>query len=90
MKNKDLKIKAMNLKPTVQVGKSGFNDSIKEELRSQFDSRELIKIKVLRSAGPSAYWKDDLEKMVDELKADLVEIKGNTAVVFKRSNKPKN
>lgn len=89
MKNKDLKAKAMGIKPTVQVGKAGFNDQIKEELKSQLDNRELIKIKVLRSAGPSSSWKETLEEIVAEVKAELVEIKGNTAVVFKRSNKPK-
>jgi RNA-binding protein len=89
VKNKDLKKKAVDIKPTIQVGKAGFNDSIKDELRSQFDSRELIKIKVLRSSGPSSYWKEQLEVILVELKAELIDIKGNTAVVFKRSNKPK-
>lgn len=89
MKNKDLKSKAMSIKATVQVGKAGFNESIREELRSQLESRELIKVKALRSAGPSSYWKEDLEKMVADIKAQLVEIKGNTAVIYKRSNKPK-
>ena len=89
MKNKDLKVKAMGIKPTIQVGKAGFNDNIREELRSQLETRELIKIKVLRSAGSSSEWKDYLEAITTDLKAVLVEIKGNTAVIYKRSNKPK-
>ena len=89
MKNKEQAKKAANIKPTVQVGKSGFNDSIKNEIRSQFESRELIKIKALRSAGPSDHWKGSLEEILKELKAELIEIKGNTAVVYKRSNRPK-
>ncbi len=89
MKKYELKSKGTNIKPTIQIGKTGITDSIRDELRAQLDRKELIKIKILRSMGPSSYWKENVEELIASVKAELIEIKGGTVLVYKRSNIPK-
>ena len=87
MDRKELKVKGMSIKPTVQVGKSGLSDSIVREIDDQLEKREFIKIKMLQSMGPSKHWKDDVIKMVERLKAELVEIKGGTILLYRKGKK---
>ena len=82
----ELKKTGVSLKPTIQVGKTGFGDSIREELRSQLEKKELVKLKVLQSMGPSRYWMEDLKAMVESLNATLIEVKGGTALIYKKGS----
>jgi RNA-binding protein len=87
MDRKELKIRGMSIKPTVQVGKSGLSDSIVKEIDDQLEKREFIKIKMLQSMGPSKHWKDDVFQMVERLKAELIEIKGGTILLYRKGKK---
>jgi RNA-binding protein len=87
MDRKELKIEGMSLNPTVQVGKSGLTDAIIKEIDEQLEKREFIKIKMLKSMGPSKYWKDDVTEMVGKLKAELIEIKGGTILLYRKGKK---
>lgn len=89
MNKYELKARGAKIKPTIQIGKTGITDSIRDELRAQLDRKELIKIKALRSMGPSSSWKEDVEELIASVKAELIEIKGGTVLVYKRSNIPK-
>ncbi len=84
MTKNDLKKRGMALKPTIQVGKTGFRKSIEDELRSQLEKKGLVKLKVLQSMGPSSIWREELEMMVLSVSAQLIEIKGGTALIYKR------
>lgn len=84
---KELKIKGMSLKPTVQVGRSGLTDTVRKEIDAQLEKRELVKVKMLQSMGPSSSWKEDILKMAEDLKADVVEIKGGTILLHRRGNR---
>lgn len=90
MKIDDLRSKGMSLKPTIMIGKAGFTDSVLEELKGQLENRELVKVKFQRSMGPSSGWKEELEGRIEGMKATLVEIKGSTALIYKRSSKKDN
>lgn len=89
MTKNDLKKRGTVLKPTIQVGKTGFSKSIEDELRSQLEKKGLVKLKVLQSMGPSSVWREDLEKIVLSVSAQLIEIKGGTALIYKRGGGPK-
>lgn len=80
----ELRRRGTSLRPTLQVGKSGFDDSITRELDSQLEKRELVKVKVLGVMGPASAWRKDLEEMVRSLKADLVEVRGGTVLVHRK------
>jgi RNA-binding protein len=89
MKKSELKKLGTELKPTIQIGKTGITDNIKKEISYQLEKRELVKIKFLKSMGPSSYWKGEIEEIASSLKAELVEVKGGTVLIYKRSSKKK-
>ncbi|MGA1866302.1 MAG: YhbY family RNA-binding protein [Thermoplasmatota archaeon] len=87
MDKKALKVKGMSLKATVQVGKSGLTEAVVKELDEQLEKRELVKVKMMNAMGPSRNWKDDVEKIVGRLGADLLEIKGGTVLLYRKGTK---
>ena len=87
MDRKELRIRGMSIKPTVQVGKSGLTDGIVKEIDEQLEKREFIKIKMLQSMGPSKRWKDEVVEMAERLKAELIEIKGGTILLYRKGKK---
>jgi len=84
---KELKVRGASLKATVQVGKSGLTEAIVKEINEQLEKRELVKVKMLQSMGPSRSWKDDAVLMAGRLGATLVEIKGGTVLLYRRGAK---
>ena len=89
MERSELIRKGHSIKPTVIVGKAGLTENMELEIRAQLENRELIKVKMLGSMGPSSAWKDDIESLSQRIKATVVEIKGGTILLFKRSSKKK-
>jgi len=80
MTNQDLRAEAHHVDVTVWVGKAGV-ESVADELRTQLDDRELVKVKFLRSARGGTDVETlsaDLAEMVD---AEVIETRGNTAVL---------
>ncbi|MFC7045224.1 YhbY family RNA-binding protein [Halobacteriaceae archaeon GCM10025711] len=75
----DLRQKAHDLDVTVWVGKSGL-DPVVEELQTQLDDRELVKVKFLRAARGGTTTDDLAADLADRADAELVETRGNTAV----------
>lgn len=75
----DLREQAHNLDVTVWVGKAGL-ESVTDELANQLETRELVKVKFLRSAISG----DDIETLATELAnqidATVIETRGHTAV----------
>lgn len=47
--DKELKLKAREIDPTVRIGKKGLTDQQIEELNLQLDKRKLVKVRLLRS-----------------------------------------
>ena len=80
MVSDELRKEAHNLDVTVWVGKHGI-ESVADELADQLQNRRLVKVKFLRAARGS----DDTETLATELAdavdADLIETRGNTAVL---------
>lgn len=78
---KELRAKAHNLEPIMQIGKDGVTDSVVKEILVQLKKRKLIKVRLLQSAG-------DRKKLVDEIvsktRAVLVRSVGRVVVLYKR------
>ena len=89
MERNELIKKGHSIKPTVIVGKAGLTDNMESEIRKQLEKHELIKVKMLRSMGASSTWKEDIDDLSQRVKATVVEIKGGTILLFKRSSKKK-
>lgn len=70
------------LKPIVQIGKDGISETLIRTLENAFNTRELLKVKVLEAAPESA---DEAGQMLAEhiAGAQLVQVIGRTIVLFR-------
>ncbi|WP_453994832.1 ribosome assembly RNA-binding protein YhbY [Bacillus nitroreducens] len=82
-----LRSKAHHLDPIFQVGKGGVNDNMIKQISDALEARELLKISVLQNC------EDDRDTVAEELskgaKAEIVQIIGNTIVLYKESKENK-
>ena len=75
----DLREQAHDVDATLRVGKSGI-ESVADELRTQLDDRELVKVKFLRAARGGTTTAALAEELADAVDAELIETRGHTAV----------
>ena len=80
MSDQQLRKEAHDLDVTVWVGKSGV-DAVVDELADQLDDRRLVKVKFLRAARGGTTTDELAAELADAVNADLVETRGNTAVL---------
>lgn len=82
-----LRAKANRLKPIFQVGKSGVNENMVEQISEALEKRELIKISILQNCL------EDKNEVAAELSegasAILVQVIGNQIVLYKESEENK-
>ncbi len=78
---------AVNIRPIVQIGKSGVSNEILTSIRHAADARELIKVNILQNSDETA---KDVAAMIDEMGLNVVQIIGHNVVVFKVSDRKEN
>ena len=80
-----IKSVAMGESSIFQVGKNNLNENLIEGLNQALEKREIIKINILKSSELS---KEEVANIIaKETKSSLVEIKGQTVVLYKKSKK---
>lgn len=79
MRGQAAKIDAMT-----HVGKNGVTPSLIEELRRQLKDNKLIKVKLLKSAVDVMPRAEVAKELAEKTRSELIEVKGNTVVLFKR------
>lgn len=79
-----LKSDAASLDPVMRVGKNGVTEALAEELKGQLKEMHLVKVKFLKSATDGARIKQVAQQLSQVTKSELIEIKGRTALYFKR------
>ncbi|MCV0022933.1 ribosome assembly RNA-binding protein YhbY [Bacillus halotolerans] len=82
-----LRSKAHHLSPIFQVGKGGVNDNMIKQISEALEARELIKISVLQNCEDDK--NDVAEALVKGSRAQLVQMIGNTIVLYKESKENK-
>jgi RNA-binding protein len=75
----DLRERAHDVDATLRVGKSGL-DPVVDELKSQLQDRELVKVKFLRSARGGTTTEELAEELAERASAELIDTRGHTAV----------
>jgi RNA-binding protein len=78
-----LRAKAQGLEAAMNIGKQGVSESVAEEVRRQLEDHRLMKVRFLpaaRGEGSSAEMAEDLARRAG---AELVEVRGHTAVLWK-------
>ncbi len=78
---------AVNIKPIVQIGKSGLSNEILTSIRNAGDARELIKVNILQNSDEVA---TDVAEAIEEMGLDVVQIIGRNLIVFKVSDRKEN
>ncbi|MDG6224751.1 MAG: YhbY family RNA-binding protein [Candidatus Thermoplasmatota archaeon] len=66
---------------TIQVGKGGITDGILKEIDDQLQKKGVVKLKMLRSAPEAGDFRNNMERISADLKADLVFSRGRAAVI---------
>ncbi|WP_316571941.1 ribosome assembly RNA-binding protein YhbY [Neobacillus sp. YIM B06451] len=78
-----LRSKAHHLTPIFQVGKGGVNSNMVKQIADALEARELLKVSVLQNCDED---RDTVaEELVGGTGAELVQIIGNTIVLYKES-----
>lgn len=82
-----LRSKAHHLTPIFQVGKGGVNENMIKQIAEVLEARELIKVSILQNCD------EDRNTVAEQLsrgaKAELVQVIGNTIVLYKESRENK-
>lgn len=80
-----LRAMANTIEPTFQVGKGGVNDAQVEQIDDYLRVHEIVKISVLDNSLYSA--KEAAAEISEKIKADVVQVIGSKAILFKRNEK---
>ncbi len=81
----ELRSQANGLEVTLMIGKEGITDSVIHTASGQLETRELIKGRVLETAGMTA--RECSDQLCPLLEADGVQCVGGTFVIYRRSKK---
>ncbi|MFY0757491.1 ribosome assembly RNA-binding protein YhbY [Metabacillus dongyingensis] len=82
-----LRAEAHHLNPIFQVGKGGVNENMIQQIADVLEVRELIKVSVLQNCEED---RDSVSEALSKgAKAELVQVIGNTIVLYKESKENK-
>ena len=74
-------------KPTIWVGKDGVTQRTMDEVARQLEKREMVKVKILKSALEMEQAKDLASKIAEQTESTLVEVRGHTLILYKPHEK---
>jgi RNA-binding protein len=67
---------------TINIGKSGVNENVIEEIKRQLKANEIVKLKFAKNIARD---KDDyIDQIITETRAKLVDVRGHVAVIYKK------
>ena len=75
---------ANTLKPITQIGKEGVTESFLDQLDAMLDSREIVKVTILETAGLDA--KETANAICNALRAEFVQAIGFKFAIYRRNN----
>jgi RNA-binding protein len=71
-------------RPTIWIGKGGVSQELLEEIEKQLDKKEIVKIKILKTALEGNEAKQIASRIVEQTEASLVEVRGHTFILYRR------
>ena len=71
-------------KPTIWIGKNGATEQVIAEISRQLEKREMVKIKILKSALRNEEAKAVASKTAQQTGANLIDVRGHTIMLYKR------
>ncbi|UOQ47369.1 ribosome assembly RNA-binding protein YhbY [Gracilibacillus caseinilyticus] len=82
-----LRAQAHHLNPIFQVGKDGVNDNMIKQIYEALEKRELIKVSILQNCMEDK--NDVADALAEGAEAFVVQLIGNTIVLYKESQENK-
>jgi RNA-binding protein len=82
-----IKRKLSEEKPTIMIGKNQVSREILKEVEKQLEQKEVVKIKILKSALQDNKAKEMASRIAEDTEATLVEVRGHTLILYKRRGK---
>jgi RNA-binding protein len=73
--------------PTIWIGKDGASQELLKEIGKQLDKKEMVKIKILKSALGEGEAKQIAMRISEETEASLVEVRGHTFMLYRHHKK---
>ncbi|MCX8147435.1 MAG: YhbY family RNA-binding protein [Candidatus Woesearchaeota archaeon] len=86
---KQLRKEAMNISPSMHVGKKGLTSECLEEIRNQLNKKGLVKIKFLKTSMVNSNRKAIAEKIAKATDSKLISLMGFIATFFKENRTKK-
>jgi RNA-binding protein len=71
-------------KPTIWIGKNGATEQIIAEISRQLEEREMVKIKMLKSALRNKEAKSVASEIAQRTGANLIDVRGHTIMLYRR------
>jgi len=71
-------------KPTVWIGKEGTTTRTIGEINRQLDIREMVKIRMLKTALEKEKAKTLASQIAEQTNATLIEVRGHTFILYRR------
>lgn len=69
---------------TINIGKSGVNENVIEEIKRQLKANEIVKLKFAKNIAR------DKDKYIDDIvtqtRAKLIDVRGHVAVIYKKKS----
>jgi len=70
-------------KPTIWIGKEGTTPQIVDEISRQLERREIVKVRILKSALKDEETKSVASKIAQQTSSTLIEVRGHTLLLYK-------
>jgi RNA-binding protein len=67
---------------TINIGKSGINENVVEEIKRQLKAHEVIKLKFAKNI--SSEKQNYINTVIEKSNSKLIDLRGNVAVIFKK------
>jgi len=74
-------------KPTIWIGKEGASSQILNEISRQLERREMVKVKVLKSALQEEETGKIASKIAEQTESTLIDVRGRTIILYKLRKK---
>ena len=74
-------------KPTIRIGKNQVSKEMLKEIEKQLEKKEMIKVKILRTALKDNEAKRIASRIAEKTEATLIEVRGHTLILYKRRRK---
>jgi len=81
---RSLQSRSRHIDATIWIGKDGATEDLLNHVRSQLKARELVKVKVQKSALEEIHTNDFANKVAESTEATLVEVMGHTFSLYKK------